>query len=160
VVQEAIEHGADRRGVSQQLAPILHRAIGSNQRTGTLVVAQDNFQEFFGRSQGQLAHALVIDDEQGDGRGQAFQVLFTAPVECGVGEFIEQSVGFAIEDARAVLEIRKSLRSLCASERGPGCESNSNTRLHPGNAAAAGPRRPAPTPTRASRNTSERRREP
>src|SRR5580704_9690243 len=30
MVQEAVEHGADRRRIPQQLAPIFHRSIGSH----------------------------------------------------------------------------------------------------------------------------------
>src|SRR3974390_1265406 len=37
VMQQAVEHGADRGCIPQQLPPILDRTIGSEQGTGTLI---------------------------------------------------------------------------------------------------------------------------
>lgn len=103
MVQEAVEHGADGGGVSQQLAPILDGTIGGDQGTGPLVAAEDNFQEFFGRGEGQLAHPKIIDDEQGHG-GYGFQVVFPAAIEGGIGKLIKQDVSFAVEDSIALLD--------------------------------------------------------
>ena len=48
VVQKTIEHGCDGRHVAQQFAPVLDRAVGSQQRAGALVAPHDNFQQVFG----------------------------------------------------------------------------------------------------------------
>ena len=46
----------------------------------------------------QLAHAEVIDDEQGHDRELGEEILARA-IERGVGEFLQEDVGFTIEDA-------------------------------------------------------------
>src|SRR5438105_6450991 len=63
VVQQAVEHGADGGRVSQQFAPVFHRAVRGQHGAGPLVAAHDNFQQLFGGGERQLAHAQVIDDE-------------------------------------------------------------------------------------------------
>ena len=51
----------------------------------------------------QLAHAEVVDDQQRHGRQVGEEGLARA-VERGVGEFLEQRVRFAIDDAIALLD--------------------------------------------------------
>jgi hypothetical protein len=46
----------------------------------------------------ELAHAEIVEDEQGHG-DQELHVFFAGAVERGFGEIIEQGMGFAIEHA-------------------------------------------------------------
>jgi hypothetical protein len=64
VVKEAIQHGGHRRGVAQQLAPVVDWTIAGHQGTDPLVAAHYYFQKIFGRGQGQLPPAQVIDDQR------------------------------------------------------------------------------------------------
>ena len=103
VVEQAVQHGADRGHVSQQLAPVLHGTVGSQQRTGTLVTSHDNLQQIFRGGQGQFAHAEIIDDQQRH-RSQGLQVFFSSAVDDGVGQFIEQHMRLAVPHAVALLD--------------------------------------------------------
>jgi hypothetical protein len=87
-MQEPVEHGPDRGGVAQELAPIFDRSIGRQQRTGTLVTTHDDLQQIFAGAGRQFAHPEVIDDEQRDGR-DLFHVLLASAVEGGVGQFLQ-----------------------------------------------------------------------
>lgn len=95
MVEEAVEHGADGGYVAQQFAPVFDGAVGSGQGARALVAAHDDFQEIFGGGVGELAHAEVVDDEQGHG-GDVIHISFERAVGNRVGEFIEQDVRFAI----------------------------------------------------------------
>jgi len=44
VVEQPIEHGGDRRGVAEELAPVLHGPVRGEQRGGALVTAHDDFE--------------------------------------------------------------------------------------------------------------------
>jgi hypothetical protein len=44
VMEKAIEHGSDGGTVSQQFAPVLHRAIGSKQSTSALIASHHDLQ--------------------------------------------------------------------------------------------------------------------
>ena len=103
VVEQAVEHGADRGRVAQPFSPVFHRSIGGQHGAGAFVAAHDDLQQFFGGGKRQLAHAQIVDDEQGDGH-QEVHLLFARAIECGVGEIIEQSVGFAVDRAIALLD--------------------------------------------------------
>jgi hypothetical protein len=61
MMQQAVEHGADRGAITEQLAPVLDGPIRGNERAGALVAAHDDLQQFFGGGDWQLAHAQVID---------------------------------------------------------------------------------------------------
>ena len=63
VMQDAVEHGGHSRYVAQELSPVFHRPVGSEQRAGAFVTAHDNLQQIFSRGQRQLAHAEVVDDQ-------------------------------------------------------------------------------------------------
>src|SRR6266849_9090662 len=67
VMQQAVEHGADSGNITEQFAPVLDRAVGSEQRTEALVAPHDDFQQILGGGVRQLAHAEVVDDEQRHG---------------------------------------------------------------------------------------------
>ena len=103
VVEQAVQHGADRRHVSQQLAPVLDGTIGSQQRTGALVASHDNLQQIFSGGQRQFTHAEIIDDEQGHG-SEGLQVFFPSTVDDGVGQLIEQHMRLAVPHAVALLD--------------------------------------------------------
>jgi hypothetical protein len=38
-MQQTVEHGADRRDIAQQFAPVLDRTVGSEQRAETFVAS-------------------------------------------------------------------------------------------------------------------------
>jgi len=63
--------------------------------------SHDDLQQFLGSGEGQLAHAQIVEDEQGHGH-QELHVLFAGTVESGFGQFIEQAVGLAVEHAVAL----------------------------------------------------------
>ena len=48
MVQKAVEHGADRRRIPQQLAPVFHRSIGSHQHAGAFIAPHGEIGQFFG----------------------------------------------------------------------------------------------------------------
>ena len=52
---------------------------------------------------GELAHAEVINDEQGHG-GDRIHIGFARAIGNGVGEFVEQHMRFAIEDLEVLLD--------------------------------------------------------
>jgi hypothetical protein len=89
VMQQAVEHGGDGGAVAEQLAPVFHGTIRRKQRARALVAAHDDFQQFFGGGQRQLAHAEVVDDQQRHG-GQHLHVLFAFAVQGGVGQIFQQ----------------------------------------------------------------------
>jgi hypothetical protein len=101
-MQQAIKHGADRGDIAEQLAPVLNGTVGSEQSAETFVAAHDDFQEILGGGVRQLAHAEVVDDEQWHS-GDRFHVLFACAVGDGLGQFIEQDVGFAVQHFVALL---------------------------------------------------------
>jgi transposase InsO family protein len=103
VMQEAIEKGRDRRGVAEELPPVLDGTVGRDQRRGAFVAAHHNLEEILGRRLGELAHAQVVDDEQRDA-GQMGEVRFARAVELGLGEFLEEDVRLAVADAMALLD--------------------------------------------------------
>ena len=88
VMQQAVEHGADRGGIAHQFAPVFDRAVGGQQRAGPLVAAHDDLQQFLGGGERQLAHSQIVDDEQGHGH-QEPHVLFASAVERGFGQCSE-----------------------------------------------------------------------
>src|SRR6516165_10189436 len=47
VVQEAVQHGSDGRGVAEQLSPVIDWPVGSHQRAGAFVTAHDDLQQLF-----------------------------------------------------------------------------------------------------------------
>ena len=52
---------------------------------GAFVAAHDDFQQFFSSGEWQLAHAQIVDDQQGYGH-QELHVLFAGAIACGVGQ--------------------------------------------------------------------------
>src|SRR5262249_37517935 len=64
VVEQAIQHGTHGGDIAQQFAPVLDRAVGSQQRAETFVAAHDNLQQILGGGVRELAHAEVVEDEQ------------------------------------------------------------------------------------------------
>ena len=103
VMQQTIEHGADGGDIAEQLAPVLDRAVGSEQRADALVAAHDDFQQILGGGVRQFAHAEVVDDEQRD-RGHRFHVFSARAVGDSFGQLIEQDVGFAVQHFVALLD--------------------------------------------------------
>jgi multidrug efflux pump subunit AcrB len=85
--QKTGEHSGPGRSV--------HGPVRGDERAGSLVAAHDDFQQLFSRGERQLPHAEVIDNEQRH-CGEQFHVFFAFPVQCGVGQFFQQDVGFAI----------------------------------------------------------------
>jgi hypothetical protein len=102
-MKQPIEQGGDGRGVAQQLAPVVDGSIRCQERGRPLVAPHDQFEEIFGSRVRQLAHAEVIDDEQRN-RREFSEVVLACTGERRVGEFFEQRVGLAIDDAIALLD--------------------------------------------------------
>ena len=95
VMQNAVKHGSDGSHVTQQFAPVFHRSIRRQQGAGALVAPHHDLQQVLRRGERQLAHAEVVDDQQRHG-GQRLHVLFARAIHDGLGQFVEQYVGFAI----------------------------------------------------------------
>ena len=105
MVQEAVEHGADRGRSAQQFTPVLDGTVRGQERTGPLVAPHDDLQQLFGCGQGQLAHSEVMENQKGHGH-QGVQILFTSAIQGCLREFIQEGVGLAIENAIALLDSR------------------------------------------------------
>lgn len=95
-MQKAVEHGADSSNITKQFAPVFDGTIRCQQRAKTLVAAHDDFEQILGSRVWQLAHSKIVDDEQRN-CGDRFHVLFTCAVGVGIGQFVEQNMGFAIQ---------------------------------------------------------------
>ena len=102
-MEQAVEERGDGRGVAEELAPVVDGAVRREDRGGALVASHDELEEVLGGGVGQLAHAEVVDDEQGDA-GQLGEVGLAGVGEGGLGELFEEGVGFAVEDAVALLD--------------------------------------------------------
>ena len=102
-MEQAVEQGGDGGGVPEELPPVLDRAVGGEDRGGPLVAAHDQLEEVLGGGVGQLAHAEVVDDEQGDA-GQLVEKGLAGVGERGLGELFEEGVRFAVDDAVALLD--------------------------------------------------------
>ena len=102
-MEEAVEHGCNRRHIAQQFSPVFDGAIGSQQRTGPLVAAHDDLQQVLGGGQRQLAHTKIINDQQRHG-GQRLHEFFACPIHDGLGQVVQQDVGFAVEHAVTLLD--------------------------------------------------------
>ena len=89
--------GADGSHIAEQLAPVFHRPIRSQQRAESFVAAHHDFQQILGGSMRQLAHAEVVEDEQRNG-GYQLHVLFTRAICDGIGQLIQQDMDFAIQN--------------------------------------------------------------
>ena len=68
-----------------------------------LVAAHDQFEQVLGGGVRQLAHAEVVDDEQGYA-GQFGEVVLAGVGERGLCELFKESVRFAVDDAVALLD--------------------------------------------------------
>ena len=49
VMQEAVQHGADGRGVAKQLAPVVDGSVRSHQGAGAFITAHDDLQQLLCR---------------------------------------------------------------------------------------------------------------
>ena len=103
VMQEPVEQRGDRGGVAEQLPPLVDRPVGGEHRRGSLVAAHDQLKQVLGRGVGQLAHAEVVDDEQVRA-AELGEVVLAGLGERRLGEFFEEGVRFAVEDAVALLD--------------------------------------------------------
>jgi hypothetical protein len=56
VAQESVKHGANCGRVAEQFAPVFHWSVGGQNGAGALIAAHNDFQQFFGGSERQLAH--------------------------------------------------------------------------------------------------------
>ena len=99
MVEQTIEQRRDGGGVAQELVPVLHGAIRREQRGGFFIAAHHDFQEVLGRGVGQSPHPEVINEEQRDG-GDLRDVLLAGAGELRIGEFLEEDVGLAVQDAQ------------------------------------------------------------
>jgi len=102
MVEQAVEHCGNRGNIAEQLAPVVYWTIGSQQGTGTLVSTHDDLKEILGGGVGQLAHSKVVNDEEGSGC-ERLHKFFASVLDDGVGEVFEEHVGFAVDDAIALL---------------------------------------------------------
>src|SRR5947207_13913438 len=109
VVEEAIEERADGGDIAEELAPVLDRPVRAEQGADPLVPALDELEEILGRGGRELPHPQVIDDEKGDSR-ELGHALAAGAGEGGVGEFLEEAVGFAVQHAMALLDERVAER--------------------------------------------------
>src|ERR1043166_9318991 len=66
VMQQPVEHRADCGNVAEQLAPVFHRPIRRQQRTGAFITAHDDFEEILSGGLRQLPHPEVVNDQQSD----------------------------------------------------------------------------------------------
>jgi hypothetical protein len=107
VVQKPVEHRGNGGGVSEELPPVLDRSIRRKQGAGPLVSAHDQLKQVLTSAGWKLSHAKVIDDEEG-WISQDGHRFFATSCNGGVGEFLEQGVGLAVQDFVALLDDRAS----------------------------------------------------
>ena len=105
MVQEAVEERGDRCGIAEELAPVIHRAVGRQERGRPLVAAHDHLEEVLGGGVRELAHAEVVDDEQRDG-GQVREEPLAGAIERGIRQVLEQRMGFTIDHTVALVDRR------------------------------------------------------
>jgi len=103
MMQEPVEQRGDGGGVAEELSPLVDRTVGGEHRGGPLVTAHDELEQVLGGGVGQLAHAEVVDDEQVRA-GELGEVVLAGVGERRLGEFFEEGVRFAVEDAVALLD--------------------------------------------------------
>jgi hypothetical protein len=89
VVEQAIEQGGDGGRVAEELPPVMDRSIRSQQRGGPFVASHDHFEEVLGGGVRQLPHAKAVDDQERD-RGQIREIGLAGPVQCRVGDLLEE----------------------------------------------------------------------
>ena len=82
---------------------VLDGPIRGEHGGGALVAAHDQFEQVLGGGVRQLAHAEVVDDEQGYA-GQFGEVVLAGVGERGLCELFKESVRFAVDDAVALLD--------------------------------------------------------
>jgi hypothetical protein len=90
VVEQAVKHGGDGRGIAEEPAPVVDGPVRGDHRAGPFVAAHDEFEQVLGGAGGELAHAQVIHEQRH--AAELCQVLLAAAVEGGVGELLEQDV--------------------------------------------------------------------
>jgi hypothetical protein len=78
-------------------------AVRRDERRRPLIPAHDDLEEIIGRGLRQFPHRQVIDDEQGD-RRDVGEVGLAGAAERSVGQFVEEDMRLAIEDAMALLD--------------------------------------------------------
>ena len=103
VVEQTIQEGRDGGGIAEQFAPVLDGAVRGEKRRRSFVPAHDDLEEILGGRLRQLPHREVVDDQQRD-RGDVSEVGLAGAVELGVGEFVQEDVGLAVEDPMALLD--------------------------------------------------------
>jgi hypothetical protein len=101
MVEQPIEESGDRCGVAQQLPPIIDRSVRGEDRGRAFVAAHDQLEEILSGGVRELAHAEIVDDQERD-HGDFREVVLARAGERRLGEFFEQGVGFAIDDAIAL----------------------------------------------------------
>ena len=62
MVHEAIEERSDRRGISEELWPVIQRAVGCHDGRCALIATHDNLEQVLGGARRELAHAEVVND--------------------------------------------------------------------------------------------------
>ena len=96
VVEEPVEQRGNGRGVAEELAPVLDRAIRRDQRGGAFVAAHDDLEEILGRGVRQALQPEIVDDQERDG-GDVAQVVFAGAGELRVRELSAQ-ITHAVEE--------------------------------------------------------------
>ena len=102
-MEQAIEHGADRGGVAEQLPPVVDGTIRRDERRHPFISAHDDLEEIFGGGVRKLPHPEVIDDQERHG-GELRERVLAPAGELRLGEILEQDMGLAIEHAVALLD--------------------------------------------------------
>ena len=102
-MEQAVEQCGDGGGVTEELPPVVDRTIRGKHRGGPFVAAHAQLEQVLGGGMRQLAHAEVIDDEQRHA-GQLGQIGLAGVGERCLGEFFEEGVRFAVDDAVALLD--------------------------------------------------------
>ena len=74
VMQKTIQHGGDGGAIAEELSTVFNGSVCCNQRAGSLIASHNDFQQFLGGGQRQLAHSQIINDEKRHG-GEQFHVF-------------------------------------------------------------------------------------
>ena len=96
VGEKAIEDGSRSRDVTEELRPVLRRAVGGDDGRGGAVTADEDLEEVLGRARTESFHAEVLEDEEVDA-GELLDEIASRAGGLGLGEVRGQIEGAAHE---------------------------------------------------------------
>ena len=98
-----MEQRRDHRGVAEQFAPVVDRAVRGQHRRGPLIAPHAHLRQVPRAGVWQLSHPEVVDDEQRDG-GEHREERLARAVEGGFDDLVDERMSRPIEDPVASVD--------------------------------------------------------